>query len=73
MFDKQIKVKIKGVTLTFTNEEVQKLAHEHSVYRDAMSEMDTQGRDARFEIELLKERLGLANAKLKDYGHNSGF
>ena len=62
MFDKQIKVEINRVVVTLTNEEVKKLVLERQDYQALEAKHDE-----------LARRLELANRKLTEYGHMSGF
>ena len=62
MFDKKIKVWINQTPVTLTNEEVKDLLLERADVNALQSDKTE-----------LERRLTLANAKLKNYGHSSGF
>lgn len=62
MFDKKIKVWINQTPITLTNEEVKNLLLERADVNSLQSD----------KVKL-EQRLEAANAKLKNYGHASGF
>lgn len=62
MFDKKIKVWVNRTPVTLTNEEVKDLLLERADANALQSD----------KIEL-EQRLALANAKLRDYGHPGEF
>lgn len=62
MFDKKIKVWIDETPISLTNDEVKDLLLERADTNALVRERDD-----------LTRRLELANAKLKHYGHASGF
>ena len=62
MFDKTIKIEINRCPVTLTNEEVKALVLGRQDYQALQAKHDDVAR-----------RLELANRKLKEYGHVSGF